>query len=112
MVTRMYGDYHCYPMYQKNNAKLDGFFNVALTNNTPRVGIGEFGRTTNGDHIPDDTVFDNYTKYLTSEWQAWNAAGHNSAVIMYFTTGVANDPSPANYVSLEALWDALSIDNT
>jgi len=112
MVTRMYGDYYCYQAYLTNNVRLDGFFNVAGMHNTPRVGIGEFGRTTNVNEIPTPEEFDDFTTYLTKQWTAWNAAGHDSAVIMYWTNGPGNNPDPPNYTSLINLWNALSIDNT
>ncbi|HEV2373020.1 MAG TPA: hypothetical protein VGS19_12710 [Streptosporangiaceae bacterium] len=111
LVTRMYGDFYCSTQYT-SGVRLDGFFNVAVAHNTPRVGIGEFGRTDSALHPPTDQQFRSYTQYLTQEWQAWNAAGHDSAVIMYFTNGAANNPTPDNYLALEALWDALSIDHT
>jgi hypothetical protein len=107
MITRMYGDLYC--TAYDNGANLDEFFSVATSNNTPRVGIGEFGISGNGTN-PGDTPFDEFCGYLISEFQAWNNAGHDSAAIMYFTNGPTNNPDPANYISLEKLWDALSVD--
>jgi hypothetical protein len=108
MVTRMYGDFYC-DSYDKG-ASLDQLFTVATAKNTPRVGLGEFGKHGSSKNpVPGEKKFDAYCKHLASEFQAWNANGNDSAAIMYFTNGPGNNPTKANYASLEDLWDALSI---
>jgi hypothetical protein len=108
MVTRMYGDFYC-DTYEKG-ASLDQLWTVATANNTPRVGLGEFGKHgSSKNKLPTDKQFDKYCDYLISEFHAWNASGNNSAAIMYFTNGPENNPNQANYTSLKNLWNALSI---
>lgn len=111
LVTRMYGDFYCSTQFV-NGVRLDGLFKTAITHKTPKVGLGEFGRTDNGMKLPKNGQFKAYTKYLASKFEAWNKAGHDSAAIMYFTNGAANNPNSKNYEALEVLWDALSVDHT